>query len=276
MKLKKLLTPLMAVSLIAGAMPVTNVLASDDPRVYVDIKYLDNGKIRADIMFENMPEVAGGGFHFVIGDSWNFEIDNRIHDVHASSSGGTGDKTSTIGSKTVSDNEIFISFATSENRDFNGHFYSVYLEKAENFSPDNAEVNVVFKSKANATDRIATKNGTDIVNAKNNHSPDMLKAYEYKIGDINNDGYVDMLDTCQLMGVMEEKNNIAFSVDSIKHNYKNFFPDAICPAVPDADQDNMISQTDIDLITDYYVNMSTSGTSNSRVGKLDFYEFFDD
>ena len=94
--------------------------------------------------------------------------------------------------------------------------------------------------------------------------------------DINNDGCVDMLDTCQLMGVMEEKNNIAFSVESIKHNYKNFFPDAICPAVPDADQDNMISQTDIDLITDYYVNMSTSGTSNSRVGKLDIYEFFED
>ena len=281
MKLKKVLAPLLAVSLMISAMPIANVsAASNDPRVYVNITYDDNGTARADIMFENMPAIASGGFHLDVGDGWDLKINNMF---------GTPEIDFTTKNCTTGeinyrpyviqngDNDVFVAFSTIKNYDLNGRFLSIYLEKNANFTPHNAKINVVFQSTEDASDYIAIMGEKNrVIEASTDRSPRMIGAYEYKIGDVNNDGYVDAIDSSLILSALEENNNRSFSVESIKNNFKTIFPDAICPAAPDANQDNSIGLSDSDLIMKYYTHMSTSGEDISKVGKLDFYERFND
>lgn len=278
MKFKKLLAPLMAISLIASAMPVANVSAANDPRVYVNITYDNNNQPRANIMFENLPKIANGGFHIELGDGWKVKMSDIIStEIEFSQEGCTSGMAHCDPQlKKYGDNDIFLMFSAGKDYNLNGRFYSIYLEKTENFNLDNSEINIVFQSTPNASDSIATKKGIHVIDAVSDRSPAMLEVYEYLVGDVNNDGYVDAIDCSQVLSALEEHNNSSFSVDSIKHTYKRYFPEAICPASPDATQDGKIGQLDADLIMKYYMDMSTDGINNSRIGKLDFYELFDD
>lgn len=279
MKTKKFLAPLVAVSLMASAMPVVNVsAANNDPRVYVDITYEDNGTARADIMFENMPAVANGGFHLDVGDGWDLKMDNTSNppEIEYETQGCTIKKAGCAPLVLQNgDNDVFITFSAVRNYDLNGRLFSIYLEKNANFTPSNAKINVVFQATENAKDSIATKTGKHVIDSVTDNSPAMLETCEYKIGDVNNDGYVDAIDSSLVLSALEENNNQSFMVESIKNNFKTIFPDAICPAAPDSNQDKLISLVDAELIMKYYAHMSTSSEDNSKVGKLDFYEFFE-
>lgn len=282
MKFKKLLAPLMAVSLIASAMPVANVsAASNEPQLYVDITYEDDGDIRGDVIMKNMPTLYAGGFHIEFGDSWtegknnkglNFTFANTTpHEI------GGNCKYQANG-----EHGGFFTFNSPDygNYDYNGRICSFYLKKTKSFDPDNAEINIAYYSTENASDFLyhleSNHSLTDYSPIAHEKSPVMLGAYEYKVGDVNNDGYVDVIDSSLIRSALKDNNNSAFIVDSIKHTYKRYFPEAVCPASPDATQDGTIGQLDADLIMDYYVDMSTDGVNNSRIGKLDFYELFDD
>lgn len=269
----------MAVSLIAGAIPVTNVSsANNDPRVYVDITYDDNGKARADIMFENLPNIASGGFHIEIGDGWKVRMSDRMpSEIDTSRAGCTsGEVNCTPFLKKYGNNDVFLTFSLMNDYDLNGRFFSIYLEKSDNFNSNNSEINVVFQSTANVSDCIATRTGRCVIDSVSDHSPTMLEAYEYLVGDVNNDGRVNAIDSTLIRCALEDNKKSQFIVNDIKKTYKSFFPDAVCPASPDANQNGTISLLDADLILDYYADMSTDGINNSRIGKLDFYELFDD
>lgn len=280
MKFKKLLAPLMAVSLIVSAMPVANVSAANDPRVYVDITYDNNNQPRADIMFENLPNINSGGFHIELGNGWKVKMSDIIStEIETSQAGCTsGEAFITPSIKKDGDHGMFVSFSSSNSKGYNlnGRFFSIYLEKTNNFNSDNSEVNVVFKRTSQYIFDFISLGNNRIIMPDNYKAPNMLGAYEYLVGDVNNDGYVDAIDCSQVLSALEEHNNSSFSVDSIKHTYKRYFPEAICPASPDATQDGKIGQLDADLIMKYYMDMSTDGINNSRIGKLDFYELFDD
>lgn len=278
MKLKKFISPLMAASLVAGTLPLTNVSAASDPQIYVDLTYEDgNDNVRADIMFENMPNIKCGGFHVEVGDGWNLVMRNSNNLKEPLTN-----KSQTIAWQVMSslkivkdgDNDLFIMFADDVAYDLNGNFLSFYLEKNENFNSGNSEVNVVFKSSQNAEDIILGKNNVHIIDSGTDHSPVMLEAREYIVGDVNNDGYVNAMDASDVLSAVKSNNNKPLIVKDIERTYKSMFPDAVCPASPDASQDGMISRLDVDVILDYYMDMSTDGVNNSRVGKLDFYEFF--
>lgn len=278
MKIKKFLAPLMAVSLVAGAMPVVNVSAENKPNIYVDFTYEDDGDIRADIMFENLPTNVGcGGFHVEFGDGWKlkFKSNGKLDATN------TGCTTSENGFSAQSiksgDNEVFVFWGTDykPGYDLNGRFYSVYLEKSENFNSDNATANVVFKTDGSYDDMISTFMG-DIIYAGSDYSPVMLGAYEYIIGDVNNDGRVNVIDASQLMSGLHGDRAQNYIVDNIKNTYKSLFPYAVCAAAPDADQDGSINYIDVDLIMEYYADMSTEQQNNTRIGKRDIYELFND
>lgn len=280
MKTKKFLAPLVAVALMASAMPVANVsAANNDPRVYVDITYDDNGTARADIMFENMPAVACGGFHLAVGDGWDLKMNDIFNppEIEYETKGCTTEKIHCKPTVIQSgDNEVFVTFSSTNDYDLNGRFFSIYLEKNAKFTPYDAKINVIFKANENAKDSIATKTGKRVIDSVTDNSPEMIGAYEYKIGDVNNDGYVDAIDSSLILSALEKNNNRSISVENIKHGFKSFFPDAICPESPDANKDKLISVSDSELIMKYYSHMSTNSEDNSRVGKLDFYERFAD
>lgn len=282
MKFKKLLSPLMAVSLIVSAMPVANVSATnDDPQLYVDITYEDDGDIRGDVIMKNMPTLYAGGFHIDFGDSWTEGKNNKGFNFTFANT-----TSQEIGGaciyKANGEHGGFFTFSSpnGNNNDYNGRVCSFYLKKSESFDPNNAEINISYHSTINASDFLYHKenNGTytDYSPTAHEKSPVMLGTYEYLVGDVNNDGYVDAIDSTLIRSALKDNNNKSFTVDGIKRTYKTIFPDAVCPASPDATQDGIIGQLDADLIMDYYVDMSTDGVNNSRIGKLDFYELFDD
>ncbi|MDE5771137.1 MAG: hypothetical protein K2I06_05840 [Ruminococcus sp.] len=269
MKIKKFLAPLLAVPMIAGAMPISNVSAANDPRIYVDIHYEDDGDIRADVMFDNLPTLTAGGFHIKIGDSWKLTYDmfgepDCYFNRYAS---GVVENIPNYG--------IFVCFSTTKigGRDFNGTFCSFYLEKSENFDPDNAAINIEYLNGPNSQDCLVHNNVENILHYALETSPTMLGAYEYKVGDVNSDGYVDAVD-CSM--VWAATQNGAYYVNDIKHTYKSIFPKAKCAAAPDANQDGWISEGDGDLMLQYYADMSANRENYTNVGKIDIFELFDD
>ncbi len=275
---KKILIPLMAVSMVAGAMPISNVSASNDPKIYVDLHYEDDGDIRADIMFENLPTLYAGGFHIDFGDSWVNAVND--HGVHFSYKDTTAHEYgANVTYEENGEHGGFISFFSYYgNTDFNGRFYSIYLKKSENFNSDTAGINVVYMSDGRIHDTLYhMEDDNSLTNLLSNTlqtTPTMLGAYEYKVGDVNNDGYVDAVDTSLIWSEVQEHG--AYDVNDIKYTYKSIFPKAKCAAVPDANQDGYISYLDGDLIMQYYADMSTDNVNNTNVGKIDIFELFDD
>lgn len=268
----------MAASLVAGAMPLTNVSAASDPQIYVDLTYEDgNDNVKANIMFENMPDVKGGGFHIEVGDGWNLVMDTPDDPDKPLTNKAQSMVWQLMSSLIVikdGTNDLFITFAGSKAYDLNGNLLSFYLEKNENFNANNSEVNVVFKSSKNSEDFILGKNNVHIIESDTNHSPVMLESREYLVGDVNNDGRVNAMDCTDILAALEDNHRSSFVVKNIEYTYQSFFPDAVCPASPDANQNGMITKADADLILKYYADVSTDEINNSRVGKLDFYEFF--
>ena len=270
MKLKKSLASLMAVSCIIGAIPVTNVSAANDPKVYVDITYDDNGKVRADVMFKNIPACAAGDFHIDVGDGWNIVHDEN-NEIPLSQNNPSND-VDILSAIERDDNYFLIYFVNREDKKLSDCFCSFYLEKKSNFNSKNAEVNVIFENSGTFDDFIATKDGDYLISSGTYRPPVMLEAQEYIIGDANNDGYVNAIDGSWILSSVEL--NPQCKVDDIIETYKNIFPQANCAAAPDANLDGVISQADFDLIMEYYIDMSTDERKNSRVGKREFYEIF--
>lgn len=275
MKTKKILIPLMAVSMVAGAMPISNVSASNDPKIYVDLHYEDDGDIRADVMLENVPTFFTGSFHIDLSDSWTLTTDSRGRPF--ATAGCTGQGHTSVHEAGEHGAFVFITSTDMENIDYNGKLVSFYVAKSENFDPDNNGINVVYLSGENFVDNLYhSENNGNYVNLlpqtlENN--PTMLGAYEYKVGDVNSDGYVDAVDCSMVWSATKDR---AYYVNDIKNTYKSIFPKAKCAAAPDANQDGWINYSDGDDILQYYADMSTENVNNTNIGKIDIFELFDD
>lgn len=276
MKTKKLLAPLIAVSMVASAMPISNVSAAEEsnsPRVYVDIHHEDDGDYRADVMFDNLPELSSGGFHVKIGKGWKLKY-SRTGNPDCTTKGCDSEGIANIQTAEMKDYGIFICFTTTSNYgyDLNGSLCSIYLEKSEDYTPNDAAINIEYLSHPNAQDMLV-HDGKNIVDYELESASPMLGAYEYKVGDVNSDGYVDTVDCSMVWSATKDR---AYYVDDIKNTYQSIFPKAKCAAAPDANQDNWISYEDGDLILQYYADMATGNENNTNVGKIDIFELFDD
>lgn len=279
----------MAVSIVAGAMPVASVSAEDNPKIYVDLTYEEDGDIRADVMMENMPEIYSGAFHIDLGDSWIMSVNDEGDNTDYSLDGSIKKNYSQFafeedGTKLKDDgiHGAFFVFVAPyyKNCDYNGKLFSFYVAKSENFDPDNAGINIVYTSSGNSVfDYIyhIDNNNNRIDLSPNVHetSPVMLGAYEYIVGDVNNDGMVNAVDSTCIFTALKNKDN-SYNVNDIKYTYKSLFPDALCAAAPDADSNGTIEHSDAMLIMQYYADLSTSHENNSGVGRRDIYELFND
>ena len=79
--MKKIMSTLFASVMIVivtfNAFGLATYAEATSPKFYVDITYETEDKIRADIMFENIPEFANGGFLVHYDTGWTPAI-NRI------------------------------------------------------------------------------------------------------------------------------------------------------------------------------------------------------
>lgn len=273
-KAKRILASLMASAIAAGTVSTISSFAASGPRIYVNVVYQDDNTIRADVMFENMPDLTGMGFHIQVGEGW---------DVVKKSSGNVdlsviGCFTENANSKAFSyDNERHAVFFTAVNREenpfiCNGKAFSFKLTKNSKYNSSNSAINLMdvpvdfLKRRVNGVD-------TSYYMETLESTPPMLEADEYIIGDADGDSVVNAMDASSVLMAIDKNPNI--SVVSIGKTFRNMFDGAKSPAAPDADQSGYINQKDADDIMKYYSTVATGGSYKGNIGKKDVYEIFD-
>lgn len=270
---KKMLSAVMAASIVTGSVSAINALAAS-PRIYVDIVYEDANTPRADIYFENVPEITVAGFHVDFGDGWEIRMSDifpdRIMCFEDSSLNGLLDMFKNQKDTVDYKNGLFITFVVTHgfDLDVNGRVASVYIRKTEDYSSTTAAINVELLN----GDLLCDSNGIDYTETVSN--PIMLRADEYIIGDANGDHFVDARDCSEILTGIN--NDGILSVYEIRNSYKDIFKNAEAPAAPDADQNGYINKKDSDDVLHYYASHQTGGTYEGSIGSKSFYETFED
>ena len=236
-----------------------------DPAIYSNIVDLGSGLYRADIMCENMPNIISGAFNIEIGTGWSFVLDgtdidyeNPLHFVVA-----TGTPTSS---------SVFVALARASEVNPNRTIFSVYLNKTNSYSSNNATVNVEF----GANDGLYTLSGGDYNPDSFIYpllAPEMTASYEYRIGDVNNDGILTSVDASLISVAISNNNNNRIDINGAN----TYFPNAVALEVADVDRDEYITNDDAQYVLSYYVYVSSNMTpvGTYYTGEWDIYEEYD-
>ena len=255
--------------------------ADNTPRIYVDLVYETETQIRADIMFENMPDTDAGGFHLNISDGWLVDaIDDSITIITLNHN------TQYLGKSGIlfDHNKAFISYQSSADHNYNpnGCFCSFYVEKTASYSETNSNISAYFTSYGNNHDFIGTKpanGGIDIhhFTPDSNESiklPIITRTAEYRIGDTDANGRVNASDATDVQVALSKNGGAPIKVSQIENNFKTFFPHATAPAAGDANCDGIISMDDVYYILENYGSSSTGGGYIGSVGSKSIYEYY--
>lgn len=247
------------VSLLSSICFRTYAFSSNDPRIYVNIVYEDGGTIRADVMFENMPNLKAGGFQLNVGEGWHI-LPNDFGDDGLNKD--SRDKiNNAIYSVYINNKGRFIGFCNAklDGYNYNGRFCYFYIERTSESTPLNSVINC-------SLDSLYDADFTSIIETAD--VPVMLASYEYMIGDADGNGIIDARDASLVYTATDE--NMSYDVYSTRYTYTNEFPNAVCSASPDANEDGIIDSSDATLILRAYVNASSVG----NVGEIAIYELF--
>lgn len=275
--IKKMLTGILASSVVLSSVSAIGAMATS-PHIYVDISYESNGIYRADIMFNNVPDVKVLGFHLDIGTGWTVITDDVPStdgiELDLTRQGTTSEEGCLECRADYSNyvNGAFVTLINDTNFNYNGKFLSLYFRKSSSYSSSNSYANVEFISGDLLSQYDSRGNETSFVSTVDDTQ--MLRAEQYVTGDSTGNGYVDARDASKILNVV---NTSSISVLSIKNTYQNsnLFPDAKSAAAPDADQNGFINRTDSNAIMDYYSAISVGQTYTGNIGKIDVYEVFD-
>lgn len=267
-KLKRILASLMAATIVAGSMSAINSLAAS-PKIYVDIVRVNSTTYRADIVFENVPAISSSGFHIQFGEGWNivsgnsgkpdyaFNVDLLIaNHIDLSNIGFWNDGSG-----------IFVTFANDAVYQYDGVIASVNLTRASGYTPESSTAELEYVD----GDVLSYKDGPNYIFDAIEESPVMLKSNQYIIGDADGSGSVNSLDASEVLTAVPSSSLL---VDTIAPFHTNYFPDAICAAAPDADQNGYINKTDANEILNYYSAVAVGNSYSGKVGKIDVYETF--
>lgn len=270
---KKMLSAVMAASIVTGSVSAINALAAS-PRIYVDIVYEDANTPRADIYFENVPDINFAAFHIDIGKGWEIRMSDIFPDEMMcfvdDSLNGLVPTFFKQKDTAHYENGLFITFAIRPgyDLDMNGRVASVYLNKTNDYSPTTAAINVDLLESDQLTDSANNNYAATSVN------PIMLRADEYIIGDANGDHFVDARDCSEILTGIN--NDGILSVYEIRNSYKDIFKNAEAPAAPDADQNGYIEKADAIETLRYYADTATGTPYEGRIGSINVYETFND
>lgn len=286
MKMKKFLPAFVASVFMTSSVFTTTAFAiiaeASTPRIYVDIVYESDTQIRADVIFENMPETYSGGFHLNVADGWKINDINdegyfKIEKLNYTGQDlGIGGKISTKGT-----NNTFIYYYGEKNVNANGHFCSFYISKTDTYSETNSDISVYFEDNYPVYDYIGSQlpSGEYVEYFRPNSNeeielPKIEKVNEYIIGDANGDVYVNSKDASAILSAISNNGGNSFSVPLIESHFTRFFPYAKAPAAPDANNDGYISREDAELALNYYSSVSTGEDYVGAIGSKAVYEYY--
>lgn len=274
-KFKKVLSTIMAASIVSGSVSAINALATS-PRIYVDIVYEDANTPRADIYFENMPTLRAGGFHIALGDGWEAvtSIINGEEVVEFSRENATI-PSFCLARWSEDYNAVFITFSgNTYNYDVNGKFVSIYIQKTANYTSQNATANLLVLDGDGLWHYPDNGTEVDCLEEFAESNPIMLRADEYMIGDATGNHVIDARDASEILSGINSTGLL--SVHEIRNSYKNIFVNAESPAAPDADQNGYINSSDANAVLSYYAGSATGGTYEGSIGSISVYETYND
>lgn len=99
---------------------------------------------------------------------------------------------------------------------------------------------------------------------------------QYTLGDMDNDGLIEISDASDVLSIVSANSNNSMSVATLNNklqsnattpiNWCERFPNLICAEVADVDLDNFVEEEDANKILEYYSNASASTPVDSLIG----------
>lgn len=168
-----------------------------------------------------------------------------------------------ITASAVKDGTVVVSSASDKETNTNGEMFTIYV--ANDYSGASVE-DITNESISIKTDDIAT--------------PFMNTRYEYYIGDISHNGYINSIDASQLLGAIEDfKEKYPakdptkdFTVDFADAHLSEYFPDAHYANVADTNKNNLINKADVNNILQFYSYVATGYTREEAYDELSVEE----
>ncbi|MDE5557027.1 MAG: hypothetical protein K2J32_04945 [Ruminococcus sp.] len=164
-----------------------------------------------------------------------------------------------ITASAVKNGTVVVSSASAKKTNTDGEMFTIYI--ADNYS------GVSVKDITNEPVLIET----DTESEKN-----AAEAYRYKIGNINNDRYIDAVDASILLGAIEDfKNKYPdknpandFTVAFADAHINEYFTAIRSSKVADTNKNNLLTVTDARNISQFYAYVSTGYTSAEAYAEL--------
>lgn len=266
MKLRKIISSALAATVVAGSVTAIQSFAAS-PRIYVNFVYENSTTIRADVMFENIPDLQAIGIHIQVGEG--YDIVMKDSDTPKLASGGTY-KEYNGGQLCVyapGYHGLFFTNAGDTTENYNGRYASFYVTKNSKYSSTTATANLLEVD----GDLLMTESG-NILSTTVETSPIILKSDEYIIGDVDGNNTIDAVDASYLYSGLGSSSSL--KVSTIEDYFTDYFPKAKSPAAPDANQNGYINKADASEILNYYTAQATGGSYTGYVGNKDIYEYY--
>ena len=167
-----------------------------------------------------------------------------------------------ITASAINNGTVVVSSASDKETTTNGEMFTIYV--ANDYSGASVE------DITNESISIETGNVAATLNTR----------YEYYIGDIDHDGYINSIDASQLLGAIadfKEKNpakdpNNDFTVDFADDHLSDYFPDAHYANVADTNKNNKINKADANNILQFYSYVATGYTREEAYDELSVEE----
>lgn len=262
--------------MVVGAIGSISAMASGE-KIYANIEPYSGSTYMVSIVMENLPDVFSGGFHVELAKGWDLVMDGS--DIDYTTEGCTASQAGQLEVKLdcltfTDENDVFIGFGTSDNKNYNGDFLKFKVKKNKYYSASTSAINIRFIPDDIIVKKISgdPKKNKELILGEDYQPPVMLDSTQFVVGDADGDGIVDSFDASVLLNALEKQS--AFNVQAIRHTYKNYFPAALCAAAPDADKSGIINNTDVSRIMNYYSTIATGGTYTGTVGKVEVFERF--
>lgn len=273
-KLKgKIISALLSASIAVGTIGSISAMASGE-KIYANIEPYSGSTYIVNIVVENLPNFASGGFHLELAKGWDLVMDGS--EVYYNVEGCTAQGKLTFfmnldNSSFTDNNDLFIGFMSGHNDNYNGNLLQLKVKKNKYYSASTSAINVRFCHGDHICQLTTNPDEKEIL-GEDYQPPVMLDSTQFVVGDADGDGIVDSFDASVLLNALEKQS--AFNVQAIRHTYKNYFPAALCAAAPDADKSGIINNTDVSRIMNYYSTIATGGTYTGTVGKVEVFERF--
>lgn len=229
---------------------ITSRVEKDIPNQYT-ARNVKKGDVKVTLRLSSPADIATFGIGVELGNGLDFVLES---DNEVSCERTLGD----MSSNKANQKTIFFTTAQQKGKTLSD-ILIIYVRKNSNLNATNGTIKI-------SSNVLADANGIDI--QVSNMQFITTKSAYYKLGDVNNDGYINTKDSVAILNALESHglSNSSISVYKVANNLKDWFPYARAAEVADTNADTYISKEDANVITKSYASIMAN-TYKGNLGK---------